>query len=53
MEIDTIVNSALSTSNKSTNVRIQKSEGKTSSAGSTNINIIQPSITCYMFKRVK
>lgn len=53
VQIDTIVNSSLSTSNKSTNVRIQKSEGKTSSAGSTNINVIQPSITCYMFKRVK
>ena len=50
--IDTRINNSVQSSVKTVNADIAKSTGKTSSAGSTNINVIQPSITCYMFKRV-
>lgn len=52
-KIDTKINNSVQTSSKTVNADINKSQGKTSSAGSSNINIIQPSITCYMWKRVE
>ena len=51
-KVDTRINNSVQSSVKTVNADIAKSTGKTSSAGSTNINVIQPSITCYMFKRV-
>ena len=52
-KVNTRINNSVQSSVKTVNADIAKSTGKTSSAGSTNINVIQPSITCYMFKRVK
>lgn len=50
--VNTIVNSSTTSGKKQVSARVQKTEGKTSSSGSNTINIIQPSITCYMWKRV-
>lgn len=50
--VNTIVNSSTTSDKKQVSARVQKTEGKTSSSGSNTINIIQPSITCYMWKRV-
>lgn len=45
-------NNSTSASTKMLGARTKYSQGSTSSNGEEDINVIQPSITCYMFKRV-